>query len=157
MISCREVFGGDYLELWTRNISDEISLSASKMVSKRRLLSDDVLSIFQLGKMENKNVGIWGCGAKTQSIFAFLSNELRNYTPIVIDRDPNKQGLYLPNTNIKVIAPENIELHSVEIIIVLALSYIDEIINEIQTLTPSNEIQIFTFDHKGNGSLLKVQ
>lgn len=157
VIECREVFGGDYLELWLRNSIDEVGLNASIMVSKREQLSNDVLSILKDSKSKNKKVGIWGCGAKTQSIVASLSTELNDYVPIVIDRDPNKHDLFIPNTMIKVISPELITTHSIEIIIVLALSYIQEIIYEINALLPGKKIEIFTFAHEGNGELVKIQ
>jgi hypothetical protein len=39
----------------------------------------------------------------------------------------------------------------------LALSYIQEIIDEINSLFPGKKIEIFTFAHEGNGELVKIQ
>jgi SAM-dependent methyltransferase len=147
VISCNESFGGDYLELWLRNEPD-IENCFSGMVEHRdrvcRALAEKVNELTQTGQ----RLAIWGCGAKTLSILAACPSELYHNISYVIDSDPHKFGLYVPNTNIRIISPNEAIKLEPEVILILALSYRQEIASIVRdTLVSCNSL--FTLDDNG--------
>ncbi|RYD31414.1 MAG: methyltransferase domain-containing protein [Verrucomicrobiaceae bacterium] len=67
---------------------------------------------------------IWGAGAKGVS----LGNALTDSPPaFVIDSNPSKQGMFLPGTGIRVIAPESPEVKTIPVILVANSNYLPEI------------------------------
>ena len=74
-----------------------------------------------------KKIMIFGCGAKTLSILSGFAENISEHIAGVIDSDPNKQGLYIPNTSIQVLSLSQCIEHKPDVVIILALSYVDEI------------------------------
>ena len=132
VISCQESFGGDYLELWLRHEPDVESWFPT-MASHREkvclMLSAKVSELASLGV----RVAIWGCGAKTLSILAACPNNLISNITCIIDSDPHKHGMFVPNTLIPVVSSAAINDYGAEVILILALSYREEIANLIRT------------------------
>lgn len=126
VISCSESFDGDYLELWVRNepdIQDYFISIAEHRDLACLALSKTVESLTQHGEL----LAIWGCGAKTLSILSALPSNLYQKISYVIDSDPHKSSLFVPNSNIRVISPKDAMSKQPEAILILALSYRQEI------------------------------
>lgn len=132
VVSCQELFGGDYLELFVRNDSDEL---VKKCLGDMAIERDNVCSNL-LEKIKSlspqKKIMIFGCGAKTLSIFSGFRENISDHIIGVIDSDPNKHGLYIPNTSIKIISLPQAKTLKPDVVIILALSYVDEIKNIIK-------------------------
>jgi SAM-dependent methyltransferase len=148
VISCEESFGGDYLELWLRNEPDVESWFPT-MVSHREkvclMLAATVSGLVALGT----RVAIWGCGAKTLSILAACPDDLLSKITCIVDSDPHKHGMFVPNTLIPVVSPSKLNDHNAEVMIVLALSYREEIANLIRAYS-KNCNKILSLDDHGS-------
>lgn len=82
---------------------------------------------------KNKNMGIWGAGAKG-STFLNLVDKEANKVKCVIDINPKKQNQYIGGTGHLVIKPEDIIKYNIDTIIVMNINYINEIKSIINNL-----------------------
>ncbi len=152
VIGCQESFGGDYLELWVRNPVNVEENLISMEIYRQKVIKNLKDKISGLCKNDKKIV-IWGCGAKTLTIFSAGLSEISNLIAAAIDSDPNKQGLFIPNTGIKILSPEQCLSMGPNIVIVLALSYRKEIADFIRNNFPTCDL-ILTVDDFGKISNL---
>ena len=83
---------------------------------------------------------IFGCGAKTLSIFSGFAENVSDYISGVIDSDPNKIGRYVPNTSIQVLSMSQCVNKKPDVIIILALSYTKEIRDILKKELPKSVI-----------------
>lgn len=147
VIGCQEAFGGDYLELWTRYEPTVGSWFGELSAHRERVcmaLANMVIELTSNGR----RVAIWGCGAKTLSILAASPTELVSRITCIIDSDPHKQGHFVPNTSIAIVDRDRAIMINPEVIIVLALSYREEIATAIREHFPSSCL-IMTLDDHG--------
>lgn len=152
VISCQENFGGDYLELWLR-FEPSVESWFGELKSRREQICSEIASKVQNLHAQGKRVAIWGCGAKTLSILAASPKELLSNIAGIIDSDPHKNGRYVPNTAIEVVAPERASGLKPDVVFVFALSYRAEIAAAIRQLMPNCQ-EIFTLDDDGHISRL---
>jgi SAM-dependent methyltransferase len=146
VINCLESFGGDYLELWLRNDDEKfVEKRINDINVERKLVCHNLLhrikSLFDL----KKKIMIFGCGAKTLSIFSGFSENVSRYISGVIDSDPNKIGRYIPNTSIEVLSLSQCVTKKPDVIFILALSYVKEIRDVIKKKLP--DVIILTLDN----------
>jgi novobiocin biosynthesis protein NovU len=146
VISCNEAFGGDYLELWVRNDSGQDSWVDLMNAKANTILN--ILAEWSLSDQSKKRA-IFGCGAKTLSMIAKNPAFFNNAFSFVIDSDPNKQSKFVPNTGLPVVSLENAAHLGSDQILILALSYVNEIVESINR-TLSADIEVFTIDFDGN-------
>lgn len=104
IIYADRVFGGQYLSI----VADLSSLDYPKFNSDEAIKFPPDFCKTLIPKnfsSDNKNIILWGGGSKGV-IFSLLLE--RSGVPVnrVIDINPNKQGLYLPGTGIKIMSPE---------------------------------------------------
>lgn len=126
VIGCQEIFGGDYLELLVRNDVGQENWF-NEMVDNRNIVIEKLnQEISNLG-ISGKRVAIFGCGAKTLCILAASPSEMKDKIVCVIDSDPHKQGLFVPNSNIPVASINDAKRLSLDAVVILALSYREEI------------------------------
>lgn len=126
VISCNEAFGGDYLELWLRNDQGQEQWFQEMVVQRDRVcavLADNLKSLTQGGD----KLAVWGCGAKTLCILSASAPGLVNHIACIIDSDPNKQGRFVPNTTIPVVSVADAAGMNIKTVLILALSYREEI------------------------------
>jgi hypothetical protein len=153
VIECREAFGQDYLELWMRN--DSLAADAfHNMVQRREKICREITSLITNASDEHKRLAIWGAGAKTLSIATMLSRETLARICYVIDSDPHKHGLFLPNSPCAIMPPSEAVRNPPAIIINFALTYGDEIyrtirntfdrLPDVYSLTEDGEICLIT-------------
>jgi SAM-dependent methyltransferase len=146
VISCNESFGGDYLELWVSfdlNQENWVNKMNDMKKSTHRNITDWVNNDL------NKSRAIFGCGAKTLSIIVEDSLFFSKHFKYIIDSDPTKQGKFVPNTPLKIVAPNEIEGSDLDSILILALSYKEEIANSLRKQLGSNK-KLFTLDLDGS-------
>ena len=128
VVSCHESFDGDYLELWVRNDTKKtIQNCIDDIEAERKIVCDNLLKKIKSLFLIKKKIMIFGCGAKTLSIFSGFAENVSDYISGVIDSDPNKIGKYVPNTSIQVLSMSQCVNKKPDVIIILALSYTKEI------------------------------
>lgn len=147
VIGAQEIFGGDYLELLVRNDVRQESWF-NDMVYTRKVVVNNLDKEISKLNISGKKIAIFGCGAKTLCILAASPYELRDKISCVIDSDPHKQGLFVPNSKIPVISMSDAKQLSLDVVLILALSYREEITAIIRDQL-SNCRSILTLDDSG--------
>lgn len=122
VINTKETFGGDYLECYMKKISNK-----NNIVIKR----DNDFLFLKNNIKKYKNIGAYGAGAKGFSILTSIDYNLP--LKYIFDDDPNKVGKYLPNTNIPVSETDINKINELDLIIIFAASYQEEIIYKLKT------------------------
>ncbi|MGE7883587.1 methyltransferase domain-containing protein [Bacillus sp. NPDC094077] len=98
----------------------------SKQVERLKI---DILNFFITAKSLNKQIVGYGAPAKGNTLLNFcgLGKEFLSYT---VDKNPHKQGLYLPGTRIPIKDPEEIKQTKPDYILILPWNLKDEIMEE---------------------------
>lgn len=78
---------------------------------------------------QNKRVVLWGGGSKAVAFLATL--QCSSQVDLVVDINPYKQGMYLPGSGHRVIAPESLGKAQMDIILVMNPVYMEEIRNQV--------------------------
>jgi 2-polyprenyl-3-methyl-5-hydroxy-6-metoxy-1,4-benzoquinol methylase len=137
----------EYLEA-TVMIAEPLTLptlqksSDSLLTSLRKLLSEN--------KSKGLKTAVWGAGIKGVTTLALLKSADIEY---VIDSAPDKRNLYTPVSNLRVIHPEDISSQPVDVIIISAVMYLDEIVNQIRSTPLLFCGDIYYF---GSGAVLSI-
>ena len=94
------------------------------------LLKQQIYEFFIGIKNEKKTIVGYGAPAKGNTLLNYcnISNEVINYT---VDKNPHKQGLFLPGTHIPVESPEKIRATKPDYILILPWNLKEEIIQQI--------------------------
>jgi SAM-dependent methyltransferase len=92
----------------------------------------------------NKRIGIWGAGGKGLNLLAAARV---HDVEVLVDGDPHKEGLITPVTHLRVEAPRRLLERKVDVVIVTAPAYRNEIVKELRTeLGFVGEIVVITED-----------
>ncbi len=86
----------------------------------------DKITAYQELLAANKNIAIWGAGAKGSTFLNLIDKEATRVT-CVIDINPKKQNQFLGGTGHPIIKPENLANYGIDTVIVMNVNYIDEI------------------------------
>jgi len=148
VIECREAFGSDYLELWLRHDprSDDFF---EELDQNRQRVCKEVASFLRETAQAQQKTAIWGAGAKTLSICSAIPETELASLNCIVDADPHKHGRFLPGTAVEIVSPEDARLQDIEQVLILALSYEDEIRESIRTRIPHCKV-IATLDRSGD-------
>ena len=94
------------------------------------LLKQQICEFFMSIKKEGKTIVGYGAPAKGNTLLNYceIGNEVINYT---VDKNPHKQGLFLPGTHIPIESPEKIKITKPDYILILPWNLKDEIIQQI--------------------------
>lgn len=149
VIECRETFGNDYLELWLRLPGEPLAMFEELRRVRREVCGLLVDAVRRCQRDGFGPVALWGCGAKTLSILANAGADLSDQIDCVIDSDPHKQGLYIPNTRLRVVHVDAAAPRLPRAVLVLALSYREEIASLVRARLPTCR-KIFTLDNSGD-------
>lgn len=122
VVSVEETFGGDYLECYVKKDVNERNIQ-QKRTNDLNFIKEQVKNY--------KNIGAFGAGAKGYVILTALDESLP--LQFIFDNDVNKQGRYLPNTTVPISEPNAEDIENLDLIIIFAASYQDEIINKLRT------------------------
>jgi SAM-dependent methyltransferase len=142
VIECTPSFGDDYLELWVRNENSLIPCFESMVRERHRICDSLSAKIKDLANAGTRPVAVWGCGAKTLTILAAMPRESLKNICCVFDSDPHKDGHFVPNSNIPIVAPGRADEFAPKAVIVLALSYRKEIAEAVRLRVPSCQVTL---------------
>jgi hypothetical protein len=87
-------------------------------------------------------VALWGAGARGVAFLSAVDPDRR--LSAVVDRNPAKQGRYLPCTAHKVIAPEDLLAYEVDTVLITNAAYRTEIRDELAHLGVAAEVWVAT-------------
>lgn len=91
----------------------------------------DFLEMMQRYESQKKTVVAWGAGAKGASLLSFSGMDSKRIL-YVIDKDPHKNGLYLPGSLLKIVSPETLNgKKQPSAIIITAAMFYKEITKEL--------------------------
>lgn len=125
---------GEYLEAY-------VKVDSTTEIDQLQLSSDNLLNNLKIflanSYKEGKKVALWGAGIKGVTILSLLEE---NNIAYVIDSDPLKHGKFTPVSHLLVRSPQESIYNPVDIIIITAMTYFDEIVDQLR-----NEIK-FTGD-----------
>ena len=116
---------GVFIEKRSLNINNKFDLVFDK-------LYNDICSYIK----NYKKVAVWGAGHEALAILSCYN--LHDKIEYVIDSSKFKQGKFSIGSNIKIISPSQAYQNLVDAIIIIAMDYIDEIKNLIETNMPDN-------------------
>ena len=93
-------------------------------------IKTNLLDFVEKAKKNSKNIICYGAPAKGNTLLNYcgFSKTLIDYT---VDKNPNKQNLFLPGTHIPIFPPEKIKETKPDFILVLPWNLQDEILNEL--------------------------
>jgi len=112
-------------------------------------IKTNLVNFIEKAKKESKHVVCYGAPAKGNTLLNYckISKDLIDYA---VDKNPNKQNLFLPGTHIPIFSPEKIKETKPDFILILPWNLQDEIINELhyvkswgcQFIIPMPEIKV---------------
>lgn len=118
-------FNGQYMYL-IANLADVKDEIEKRPVKPYEIKFDQKLKEYSAILDANKNIAIWGAGAKG-STFLNLLDKGCSKVKYVIDINPRKQNQYLGGTGHPIIPPAELDGKGIENVIVMNVNYIDEI------------------------------
>ncbi len=96
-------------------------------------LKRDLLDFFIAKKREGRTIAGYGAAAKGNTLLNFLG--LRSdFIDFVVDRNPAKQGKYLPGSRIPVLAPEAVAERKPDFLVILPWNLRDEIAGQMASI-----------------------
>jgi hypothetical protein len=96
-------------------------------------LKRDLLDFFIAKKREGRTIAGYGAAAKGNTLLNFLG--LRSdFIDFVVDRNPAKQGKYLPGSHIPVLAPEAVAGRKPDFLVILPWNLRDEIAGQMASI-----------------------
>lgn len=94
---------------------------------------------------DNKKIAIWG--ASHQCFTVAATAKLHNKIKYIIDSAPFKQGKYAPVSHIPIVSPDYYFINPVDIIIIIAPGFSDEIAKNIKSINDKTIIYSLKTDH----------
>ncbi|MBP8718826.1 MAG: hypothetical protein KBI07_07075, partial [Candidatus Atribacteria bacterium] len=85
-----------------------------------------------LYRYKNKKIAIWGAGRKGISLLSMCDISPKNIL-FVIDSDFYKHNKYTPGSHIIIKSPQEVDFKTLDLIIISAVMYQDEIIRDLKT------------------------
>lgn len=119
---------GEYLTAYFKNndhYSDELKLFSADYINYRK----EVKKLFSLNK--NKKIVVWGAGGKGMALLSMCDISSKDIL-FVIDSDSYKYGKYTIGSHIFVKNPEKVNFNEIDIIIISAVMYQKEIIDDLK-------------------------
>lgn len=122
----------------SRGMTGEYHVAQVRVHSQQALLGfrtsvdevlDDLRKFMATCRRNNKRVAVWGAGGKGVSLMAIAQLKDVAY---VIDSDPYKHKLFTPITHFLVVPPIHLLKEPVDVIILTALAYKNEILQELR-------------------------
>ncbi len=142
-----DVFDGmneEYIIAYVRNKGNQ-TIDMQKYISS---IVDQIYTLVKHEKENNREIAIWGAGGKGISTMAVAQIKGISF---VIDTDTHKQNLFTPILHLPIYSPQILKSHPVDTILLTALAYKDEIIQQLKDLKFEGKIYLL------NESLIRVQ
>ena len=86
---------------------------------------EEIQSFISQCKNRNQRIAVWGAGHQALATISLL--EIYKHIEVVFDSAEFKQNLYTPCTHIKVVSPKLMKKYSIDVVIIIAGSYSEEI------------------------------
>lgn len=137
-----DVIWHDYIISAVVRKKSQINLTS--MLEKKKNLYDIVHSFLEECRIKNKNVAIWGAGHQALANMSLLGME--EYISVVLDSADFKQNLYTPATHLLIAAPDKMLDYKVDVVIIMAGSYSEEISRIMDEQYPKVEWKILGSD-----------
>ncbi|MDX6482999.1 MAG: hypothetical protein QOE95_770, partial [Gaiellaceae bacterium] len=96
-----------------------------------RQVKRDLLSFLLDAKREGKSIVGYGAAAKGNTLLNYCGIR-SDFLDYVVDRNPHKQGCFLPGTHLEVLPPDQIRLTRPDLILVLSWNLADEIAQQMR-------------------------
>jgi len=126
IVRTNRAMDGEYNEIWgiSKTIPDlsQIQIAANE-------ISNSFQHFLDREKSEGSTVAIWGAGAKGVLTLAMVDTSQIAY---LIDLDPVKKGKFTPVSHLQVSSPDRLFSEPVDTIIITAMAYKDEIVQELK-------------------------
>ncbi len=126
VLDLRRGMNGEYLEAIVK-VDPQPNFQTLQESVKN--LTQDIDNLLTQARSQGKRVAIWGSGAKGITTLAVARVTGIEY---VIDSDPYKQGLFPPVSHLPIVSPEELSKNPVDIVIITAMAYRDEIIDQLR-------------------------
>ncbi len=93
-------------------------------------VKDDLLQFLLDAKRDGRRVAAYGAAAKGNTLLNFAGVR-RDLLPYVVDRNPAKQGKFLPGSRIPVVAPEHLLADRPDVVLVLPWNLGAEVVQQL--------------------------
>jgi SAM-dependent methyltransferase len=126
------IFEGQYLWLEStankKSPFNEIGLSLSDIERFFEEMENERITYIELisHQLKNKNIAIWGAGAKGVTFANFVDSTLEKIK-CIIDINPNKCGKFLPGSGHPIVSPSVLLEQDIDVIIIMNPNYSTEI------------------------------
>lgn len=132
-------------EVWheyviSATVKKKSRLNLNRFNDKMNEISDQINSFIDDKLSRKLKVAIWGAGHQALSVISMT--DIANKILFIIDSAPFKQGKYTPASHVKVVGPKILEYEKVDVILVMAASYSDEVASIISQKYPKISIAI---------------
>ena len=93
-------------------------------------VKNDFLSFLLEARSQNRTVAGYGAAAKGNTLmnYAGIRTDL---IPFVVDRNPAKQGKFLPGSRIPIVSEEHLRKHQPDFVLILPWNIKDEIVDQL--------------------------
>jgi len=96
-------------------------------------LKRDLLDFFAAKKRQGHSIAGYGAAAKGNTLLNFLGAR-SDFIDFVVDRNPAKQGKYLPGSHIAVLAPDAVGQHRPDFLVIFPWNLRDEIAGQMAAI-----------------------
>lgn len=118
--------GGEFLQAFVRVNANRDLAGVQAAVGT---VSRELRQLLATHAARGGRTAVWGSGAKGLASLAQAGAEDVRY---VIDSDPHKQGRLTPVTHLPVVPPERLRQEPVDLVVLTALAYRNEIVTELR-------------------------
>lgn len=122
VLSCRDVWHGYILSAVIKKRS---RINIGKFVRKQENMKKQMDEFISRQRKEGKKVAVWGAGHQALANLSLL--DLSGKITYIVDSAEFKQGKYTPATHIPIVPPERLNENEVQIVIIMAAGYSQEI------------------------------
>ena len=95
-----------------------------------QIVKNDFLAFLIEAQRQGKRVAAYGAAAKGNTLLNFAGVR-PDLLPYVVDRNPAKQGKYMPGSRIPIVAEDRLQQHKPDLIVILPWNLRDEVIMQL--------------------------
>jgi hypothetical protein len=117
--------------------SEKIMILTQRFASKSKKVIDKVISQIKQLLDEEKQIVVWGAGARGVTLLNILKDDRIKY---VVDINPNKQGKFIPGTAQEIVSPFFLVSHQPDYVFIINSVYKPEIQINLRELKVKSEI-----------------
>jgi hypothetical protein len=95
-----------------------------------QIVKNDFLAFLIEAQRQGKRVAAYGAAAKGNTLLNFAGVR-PDLLPYVVDRNPAKQGKYMPGSRIPIVAEDRLQQHKPDLVVILPWNLRDEVIMQL--------------------------